>query len=413
MTAAAGVSAASAGPAAEPTPGTGPTVPGRGFGLYVHWPFCVSKCPYCDFNSHVADRVDTAAWQAALCADLDHIAAETAGRTLDSVFFGGGTPSLMPPQIVGALLERAATHWTVTAETEITLEANPSSVEAAKFADFRASGVNRVSIGVQSFDDTALTFLGRAHDADAASHAISIAERTFPRFSFDLIYALPGQTPADWRAALRAALARAGDHLSLYQLTIEKGTAFFSDHRRGAFRLPDDDTAAEIYDLTGEETARAGLPAYEISNHAAPGGECRHNLLYWQGADYAGIGPGAHGRITAGGVRRATEQIPAPDAWLEAVRRQGHGIRKATLVSIPEQIIELLLTGLRLKAGINRSVFENIAGMPIESALDMARIAPLEAAGLLTLDGAGLRASPEGRMRLNSLIARIVPDSDT
>tara|TARA_R110000787_G_scaffold103397_6_gene210010 strand:+ start:130 stop:1326 length:1197 start_codon:yes stop_codon:yes gene_type:complete len=388
-----------------------PTDAGRrdgGFGLYVHWPFCVSKCPYCDFNSHVADRVDETAWEAALLRELDHYGAETAGRTLDTVFFGGGTPSLMPPRIADALLDRAAAHWTIADDLEVTLEANPSSIEAGKFRDFRAAGVNRVSIGVQSFDPAALRFLGRAHDAQAARDAISVAERTFSRFSFDLIYALPGQTAAGWRAALREALARAGDHLSLYQLTIEKGTAFYGAHRRGAFVLPDDDLAVDLYELTAEETDRAGLPAYEISNYARPGAECRHNLVYWQGGDYVGIGPGAHGRLRVAGVRRATAQFPGPENWLAAVAEKGHGTRESAIVPVPEQVEEFLLTGLRLTAGIDRRQFERLTGRALEDSIDPAAASLLAGAGLIELDAQGLRATAEGRQRLNALIGRLV-----
>lgn len=389
-------------------PNTSPAPTPGGFGLYVHWPFCVSKCPYCDFNSHVADTVDEAAWEAALLAELDHYGTETPGRLLQTVFFGGGTPSLMPPRIVDALLARAALHWTLATDLEVTLEANPSSVEAHKFKDFRDAGVNRVSIGVQSFDAAALKFLGRAHDPDAALNAITIAERTFSRFSFDLIYALPGQTAESWRAELRRALDLAGDHLSLYQLTIEKGTAFYTDHRRGAFALPHDDLAVDLYELTTEETDRAGLPAYEISNYARPGSECRHNLVYWQGGDYVGVGPGAHGRLRGTAGRQATMQIPAPQGWLDAVREKGHGTRQTDIVTETEQVEEYLLTGLRLQRGIARRDFEALTGRPLETAIDEAACARLVEAGLLETDSAGIRATKEGRQRLNALIAHIL-----
>ncbi len=382
------------------------------FGLYVHWPFCVSKCPYCDFNSHVAETIDATQWTAALCAELDYFASETNGRRLDSVFFGGGTPSLMPPATVAAILDRAATHWDLAHDIEITLEANPSSVEARKFADFHAAGINRVSIGVQAFDDDALNFLGRAHDATAAKQAITIAKRTFERISFDLIYGLPGQTAEAWRRSLAEGLALAGDHLSLYQLTIEKGTPFFAAHRSGEFVLPDEDISAELFELTMEITDRAGMPAYEISNHARPGGACRHNLVYWQGGDYAGIGPGAHGRLRAGGVRRATRQIAAPANWLSAVASEGHGTQESAIVSKTEQIMELLLTGLRLRDGINRYVFETIAESSMETVLSSEIFNRLTAAGLLACDDRGLRVTDEGRLRQDGIVAALVAAAD-
>ena len=381
---------------------SGETAP---FALYVHWPFCVSKCPYCDFNSHVADTVDDGAWRAALVAELDHYGAETSGRELHSVFFGGGTPSLMPPGIVGASLDAAARHWTLAPDLEVTLEANPSSVEARKFADFRAAGVNRVSIGIQSFETDALRFLGRAHSVDEARKAVTLAERYFPRYSFDLIYALPGQTEAAWRRQLDDALAIAGDHLSLYQLTIERGTPFFAAHRDGAFALPGEDLAADLFDLTRDVTEAAGFGAYEVSNHAPPGGECRHNLVYWQGGDYAGIGPGAHGRVPIAGVRHATEQMPAPGHWPAAVRADGHATRKPTVITQSERIEEYLMTGLRLASGIDRARFGRIVGVPLESCLDPPRLARLAEEGLLVDDPAGPRPTRAGLQRLNAVLA--------
>ena len=268
----------------------------RGFGLYVHWPFCLSKCPYCDFNSHVRDGVDHGRWRAALLAELDHYGAATAGRRLTSIFFGGGTPSLMDPGTVGAVIARAGLHWRPAGDIEITLEANPTSVEAERLADFRDAGVNRVSLGVQSLDDDALRFLGRGHSAAEALRAVDLAAGLFARTSFDLIYARPGQDVAAWQRELDRALAHAGDHLSVYQLTIEPGTAFHQAHRRGDLAVPSGDAAAALYEATQVALDAAGLPAYEISNHAAPGAACRHNLTYWRYGDYAGIGPGAHGR---------------------------------------------------------------------------------------------------------------------
>ena len=378
-----------------------------GFGLYVHWPFCVSKCPYCDFNSHVADTVDPAAWQRSLLAELDYYGIKTKGRRLDSVFFGGGTPSLMPPAIAGALLDALAGYWSLAPDLEITLEANPSSVEAQKFVDFRAAGVNRVSVGVQSLDNDALRFLGRAHSATDAIQAITIAERTFERTSFDLIYALPGQSRAAWSGQLATALARNPGHLSLYQLTIERGTPFFSDHRNGAFFLPEEDLAADLYELTGEMTEKAGLPAYEVSNHAAIGQESRHNLTYWRGGDYVGIGPGAHGRLTIDGKRLQTEQIPGPANWLSAVAEKGNATRLSATVSDTEQIEEFLLMGLRLAAGIDRDLFARITGRALDDCIDQAQLPALEAAGLVVADAQGLRATAAGLQRLNAIIAAI------
>jgi putative oxygen-independent coproporphyrinogen III oxidase len=378
------------------------------FALYVHWPFCVSKCPYCDFNSHVAETVDQDAWARALVSELHHYGIETKGRRLDSVFFGGGTPSLMPARIVGLLLDEAARHWTFGPALEVTLEANPSSAESRKFKDFRAAGVNRVSVGIQSFDDAALRFLGRAHDAREARQAITLAERSFPRFSFDLIYALPGQSEADWRRALADALALAGDHLSLYQLTIERGTPFFAAHREGAFAIPGEDLASGLYEITQEVMQINGFPAYEISNHARPGGECRHNLVYWQGGDYVGIGPGAHGRVPLAGRRHATEQIPAPGHWLAAVGTRGHATRKSAIVSETERIEEYLMTGLRLAAGIDRARFGRLTGVPLAEAVESARLEKLVREGYMTADSTGIRATGEGMTRLNAVIAYLI-----
>ncbi len=381
------------------------------FGLYVHWPFCISKCPYCDFNSHVAESIDVGQWAAALCAELEHFAIETKGRRLGSVFFGGGTPSLMPPETVACILDRVAIHWELEEDIEITLEANPSSVEAGKFRAFRTAGINRVSIGVQAFDDDALNFLGRAHDSVAARYAVSVAERAFERMSFDLIYGLPGQSLVAWRNALGDALAIAGDHLSLYQLTIEKGTPFFAAHRAGAFVLPDEDSSADLFEVTAEATEKAGLPAYEISNHARPGSACRHNLVYWQGGDYAGVGPGAHGRLRSGGIRRAIRQIAAPGNWLAAVAAKGHGTQESTIITIPEQIEELLLTGLRLADGINRTDFEIIAENELESVLPPEKLDRLEAAEFLVCDARGLRLTAQGRLRHDAIVATLIPSS--
>jgi putative oxygen-independent coproporphyrinogen III oxidase len=382
------------------------SVPG-GFGLYVHWPFCVSKCPYCDFNSHVADAVDDAVWRANLLVELDHYGSKTKGRQLDSVFFGGGTPSLMPPKIVAALLDRIGDYWDVPDTLEITLEANPSSVEARKFNGFRAAGVNRVSLGIQSFDDAALKFLGRAHSSAEALQAISIAEQSFERVSLDFIYALPGQTLAAWQAELASALARGTGHLSLYQLTIEKGTPFYVDHRNGAFSLPNDDLAADLYELTAEMTSNAGLSAYEVSNYAKAGQESRHNLVYWRGGDYIGIGPGAHGRLTLADGCRRTEQVPSPAGWTAAVSADGHATRVFAEVPPAERADELLMMGLRLTDGIDRALFERITGTPLDQSLDLAKVAALSGAGLIEADSRGVRATTAGIQRLNAVIAAV------
>jgi putative oxygen-independent coproporphyrinogen III oxidase len=379
-----------------------------GFGLYLHWPFCRSKCPYCDFNSHVRERIDQGRWRQALLAELDHYATATTGRRLASIFFGGGTPSLMEPATAAALIERAARHWSVGPELEITLEANPTSVEAANFAALAAAGVNRLSLGIQALEDPALRFLGRGHSASEALAALDLARRHFPRFSFDLIYARPGQTEADWAAELERALALAGEHLSVYQLTIEENTAFAGAWRRGDFTLPPEETAARLYEITQARLTAAGLPAYEISNHARPGAECRHNLIYWQGGDYVGVGPGAHGRLTLEGERYATRQHRAPEAWLLAVEAAGHATRERRALGLEERRDELLMMGLRLSAGIGRARFKAIVGREIEETLAPSRVAPLLEAGFLELDELGLRATAEGRQRLDALLPRLL-----
>ncbi len=381
---------------------------GGGFAIYLHWPFCQSKCPYCDFNSHVREAVDEERWRRALLAELDHYAAETAGRPLTSVFFGGGTPSLMAPKTVAALIERIAKHWPLTPEVEITLEANPSSVEAAKFAILAAAGVNRLSLGVQALNDADLRFLGRRHDVAEALAALELASRHFPRWSFDLIYARPGQTPAAWEAELERALELAGEHLSVYQLTIEANTAFEGAQRRGELTLPPEETAQALFELTQDRLAAAGLPAYEISNHARPGAECRHNLVYWQGGDYLGIGPGAHGRLTLAGERFATRQHRAPEAWLAGVEAEGHATRERRALESTERREELLLMGLRVTEGISRVRFRDALGEEIETSLDRARLARLVDGGFLVLDAAGLRSTPAGRLRLNAVLAALV-----
>jgi putative oxygen-independent coproporphyrinogen III oxidase len=379
-----------------------------GFGLYVHWPFCLSKCPYCDFNSHVRAAVDHARWRAALLSELDHYAADTAGRRLTSIFFGGGTPSLMEPATVAAAIARAGEHWLFAADIEITLEANPTSVEAGKFADFRSAGVNRVSLGVQALNDTDLKFLGRHHSAAEARAAIDIARRHFERYSFDLIYARPGQSASAWSAELAEALDLAGDHLSVYQLTIEPETVFGAAYRRGELQVPGEDDAGALFELTQELLEAAGLPAYEISNHARPGGESRHNLTYWRYGDYVGVGPGAHGRLTIGGDKVATRQHRAPEAWLAAVEAAGHATRQRDPVAAEDRLSELMMMGLRTVGGISGSRVLAECGRPLEAALDPARLGRLIDGGFLVLDEAGLRATAAGRQRLNAVIADLL-----
>ena len=370
------------------------------FGIYIHWPFCQSKCPYCDFNSHVREQIDEHRWRKALVAELDHWADETPGREVASIFFGGGTPSLMSPATVGLLLDRAACRWRFSDDVEITIEANPSSVEAGKFAGFRAAGVNRVSLGIQALRDADLHMLGRRHDVGGARHAIELARRHFPRWSFDLIYARPGQTEAEWSRELDEALQLTGDHLSVYQLTIEPGTAFATAFARGELALPDEDRAAALYELTQEKLGAAGLPAYEVSNHAAPGGECRHNLIYWRYQDYVGIGPGAHGRLTLGGVKTATRQLRAPETWLAAVEREGHGTQERSALAASETEEEALMMGMRLVEGVPRGSVANV--------VDADRGRQLIEAGFLAADETRWRATDEGRQRLNAVIEALL-----
>jgi oxygen-independent coproporphyrinogen-3 oxidase len=377
-------------------------------GVYVHWPFCRSKCPYCDFNSHVRATIDEARWRAAYRREIDHWKARLGERVVTSIFFGGGTPSLMDPRSAAAILERIAEVWRVTDDIEITLEANPNSAEADRFRDFRTAGINRVSIGVQALDDSALRFLGRAHNADEARGAIAAAAKYFERFSFDLIYALPGQDRAAWRRELDEALSLAGEHLSLYQLTIEDGTRFAQLHARGELVMPDDETSAALFDLTQERMARVAMPAYEISNHAHAGGACRHNLLYWRYGSYLGIGPGAHGRLDRDGRRWSTRNARAPETWLAAVERDGHGSIEETPIAPRDAAREALLMGLRLDAGIDPASFGEATGVALEDALDQTAIGRLVADGFVQrrADG-GISATASGRRVLNAVIAAI------
>ena len=364
--------------------------------LYIHWPFCVSKCPYCDFNSHVRATVDQAIWRDALLADLAHEAALTPGRTLSSIFFGGGTPSLMPPATVAALIEAAERLWGFAPDVEITLEANPSSVEAAGFADLARAGVNRVSLGVQALDDAALHFLGRAHDVAEGLAALDTAQAAFDRVSFDLIYARPEQSAAAWEAELGRALGFGTGHLSLYQLTIEPGTRFAALAAKGELRDYDPDRAAALFELTRALTFAAGLPAYEVSNHARPGEESRHNLTYWRYGDYMGVGPGAHGRR----LDRASVRRKKPENFLSAVTRNGHGIESEHTLGSQERATEALLMGLRLEEGVP---LERVA-----EALDPRAADRLRNLGLLADDPDRLRATPAGMLVLNSLLAELI-----
>ena len=368
--------------------------------LYVHWPFCVSKCPYCDFNSHVRSSIDQDEWRDALLADLAYEANLLPGRTLTSLFFGGGTPSLMDPATVAQIIGAARKHWQAVDDMEITLEANPNSVEAARFADLALAGVNRLSLGLQSFDDGALAFLGRAHSASEGEQALEIAQKHFPRVSFDLIYALPGDTEAGWSAMLDRAIGKGTSHLSLYQLTIEPGTRFASMVGKREFEPLDDDNAAGLYELTGERSAAAGIPAYEISNHARPGQESRHNLTYWRYGDYAGVGPGAHGRRL--GTR--TVRHRKPENFLSGVRRNGHGMVEEEVLSQAEAADEALVMGLRLSEGIDPQALSERFGKAIVADAAVAR---LVASGHLEQDGERIRTTSSGRLLLDRVLAEI------
>ena len=374
-----------------------------GFGIYVHWPFCAAKCPYCDFNSHVRHQpVDQARFARAFAAELANMRQRTGQRTVTSIFLGGGTPSLMEPGTVGAVLEAIAANWSVPDGIEVTLEANPSSVEADRFRGYRAAGVNRVSLGVQALNDADLKFLGRLHNVEEALKAIELARETFPRLSFDLIYARPGQTPDAWCAELETAIGYAADHLSLYQLTIEEGTPFHALHAARKFAIPDGDHAADLYALTQEVTASRGLPAYEISNHARPGAESRHNLTYWRYGEYVGIGPGAHGRFVEKGVRMVTIAERMPERWLSLVEARGHGIVDGEILTRAEEADEFLLMGLRLAEGIDLARYEQLSGKPLTSA----RIAVLQGEDLVAPVGnSRLRATPSGMIVLDAVVA--------
>ncbi len=375
----------------------------KAFGVYVHWPFCLSKCPYCDFNSHVRHGpIDEDRFARAFAREVEATAARAPGREVSSIFLGGGTPSLMQPQTVGAILDAIGKHWTVAPDVEVTLEANPTSVEATRFRGYRPAGVNRVSLGVQARDDVSLKALGRLHTAREALDAVAIARTAFDRYSFDLIYARPDQTPEMWADELKLAIAEATEHLSLYQLTIEEGTPFFGLHAAGKLQTPDEATARALYDVTQDVCAKHNLPAYEISNHARAGAECKHNLVYWRGEEYAGIGPGAHGRLDINGARHATATEKRPEAWLMRVEANGHGVITDDRLNSEERADEFLLMGLRLTEGIDPRRYAALSGR----ALDPHRIAVLREEGAIVVDADGrLRVTQAGFPVLDAVVA--------
>ena len=379
------------------------TSPAAAFGVYVHWPFCLSKCPYCDFNSHVRHApVDEERFARAFAREIETTAARAPDREVSSIFLGGGTPSLMQPKIVGAVLDAIGKHWRVAPDAEVTLEANPSSVEATRFRGYRSAGVNRVSLGVQALDDASLKALGRLHTAREALDAVAIARTAFDRYSFDLIYARPDQTPQMWADELKLAISEAAEHLSLYQLTIEEGTPFFGLHAAGKLKTPDEATARALYDVTQDVCGQFGLPAYEISNHARAGAECKHNLVYWRGEEYAGIGPGAHGRLDIDGVRHAIATEKRPEAWLMRVEANGHGVVVDDLLNSEERADEFLLMGLRLAEGIDPQRYAALSGRT----LDPGRIAILREEGAISVDANGrLRVTQAGFPVLDAVVA--------
>ncbi|MEZ7812522.1 MAG: radical SAM family heme chaperone HemW [Paracoccaceae bacterium] len=373
-----------------------------GFGLYVHWPFCQSKCPYCDFNSHVVAKIDQDVWLKAYLSEIDRLAVETKGRFLNSVFFGGGTPSLMEPRVVGAILARVQSHWALANDIEVTLEANPTSVEAGRFMGYRDAGVNRVSMGVQALNDLDLKALGRLHSVTEAVQAYDIAQKIFDRVSFDLIYARQNQSLNDWKNELRLALSLASDHLSLYQLTVEDGTTFGDRLKRGGLKgLPDDDMAADFYAITQDICGAAGMNSYEVSNYAKDGAQSRHNLIYWRAGDYMGIGPGAHGRLTLMGQRLSCESAKSPSLWLGKVFKKNNGETPRANINLREQADEYLMMSLRLAEGMNMARYARLAGRPISTAKKQ----HLSEIGMISFDNDQIIATTSGRMVLNTLIA--------
>lgn len=382
------------------------TADGQGLALYIHWPFCISKCPYCDFNSHVREQIDHDAWQAALLADMRYEHQVSQNRRISSIFFGGGTPSLMPPRLVAKLIEEADALWGLEERCEITLEANPSSVEASRFSDLASAGVNRVSLGLQSLDDQTLDFLGRAHDVTEGLAALDTAQKNFGRVSFDLIYARPGQSLVDWQTELGTALGFGTTHLSLYQLTIEPGTRFETLVRTGALVPADDDHCADLFEMTQQLTCAAGLPAYEISNHARPGQESRHNLSYWRYDDYIGIGPGAHGRR----LNSATERHKKPENFLSAVERNGNGLKVEQALSPQTRAMEALMMGLRLAEGVDLAVLENKTGLTATDIIDMHEVEKLSSAGFMEASAARLMVTMKGMPLLDAILPKIISD---
>ena len=374
------------------------------FGIYIHWPFCLSKCPYCDFNSHVHDSIDHDLWLSSYLKEIDHAASLTPGRIVETVFFGGGTPSLMKPETVAAIIEKIRKTWPQGNDVEITLEANPTSVEADKFRAFKDAGVNRVSLGIQSLRADDLKFLGRTHDIHQARQAIELTATTFDRFSFDLIYARPNQTAQMWQEELNEALDLAVGHLSLYQLTIEQGTPFYVQYQRGEFRIPDQELAADLYDITQDTLEARGLPAYEVSNHAKEGEASRHNLIYWRYGDYAGIGPGAHGRLTLPSGKIATRAHRAPDIWLQQVAEQGHGWHTPEPINRTQRTLEALMMGLRLHEGVPFArLREEYNGDPFE-VIDQKKLQTMIDEGLMMDDKETLRTTPQGLKKLNGVL---------
>ena len=377
-------------------------------GIYIHWPFCLAKCPYCDFNSHVRDRIDEGQWQRAFVSSLERYAALTPGREIASVFFGGGTPSLMAPQTVEIIISTINRLWRVSPDVEITLEANPTSVEAEKFKAFRQAGVNRVSLGVQALNDADLKFLGRQHDIKEALQAIDIARENFDRYSFDLIYARPNQKLKDWEKELENALKFSSGHLSLYQLTIERSTPFYMAHAQGKFSIPDEELAADFYNLTQDVLEAGGLPAYEVSNHAKPGQESRHNLIYWHYDDYIGVGPGAHGRLNLNGQKFATREHSAPEIWLEKAGMDGNGAHPFEEIPARERFLEALMMGLRLREGASLQRLQAEAGRPWAEMLDAAALDKMQAEGWLELTPTHMKLRREGLLRLNAVVPYII-----
>jgi putative oxygen-independent coproporphyrinogen III oxidase len=378
------------------------------FGVYVHWPFCASKCPYCDFNSHVHATIDESIWRESYKREITYTASLTQGRTVNSIFFGGGTPSLMSPETVQSIISDIQSNWYFANDIEITLEANPTSVESKKFDEFRKAGVNRVSLGVQSLREKDLKFLGRTHDTQQAIEAINIAKQNFDRFSFDLIYARPEQSINDWKDELNHALELTVSHLSLYQLTIEKQTPFYTQYHRGEFKIPDQDYAADLYDVTQEILNEAGLPSYEVSNHARAGEESKHNLIYWRSGDYAGIGPGAHGRLNLDHGRVTTRAHRAPDIWLNRVREFGHGFHEFETLSDTQNFEEILMMGLRINEGVCWSKLNRASPEKTEALKTGKALQKLVNEGYLISDSERLLTSPEGLKRLNAILGYIL-----